>query len=407
MRRFYRLLTIVLLLFVFGLDLSAQIVNVSNSTATPTAGTGRDYIQQLQETVDPASGSLSVRIGVPVPPARGLTLPFAFSYDSNSNSLSLSSPGHLQWAYNKSLFAYGPWSNTLPVLTSALVQWRDPATHDQYPCYASTGYMFQDPSGARHSLGLSGILNSGQAQSCATSTWTNSLTGGDDFLKATLSGFVTNLNAGPGEGEVRIAQANGTVYDFNNSTGAAAWGCSGTSILSNTFATAMPKTIEDTNGNVIAISSPCAGTSFSISDTTGRTALSFTAAGVATNSYEITGVTVSGLAQPYTVTWATGSSATPSVNATAINGTTGCNGVPNWNDFGGVGNGTVLQVTAITLPNGKQYQFTYDPTYGTLSKITYPDGGYVSYTWGMNTQSAEVLTCPLAPRTESYDGQLT
>jgi hypothetical protein len=37
----------------------------------------------------------------------------------------------------------------------------------------------------------------------------------------------------------------------------------------------------------------------------------------------------------------------------------------------------ISPVSAIVLPNGQQYSFQYDPTYGTVSKITYPTGGYV------------------------------
>jgi RHS repeat-associated protein len=48
---------------------------------------------------------------------------------------------------------------------------------------------------------------------------------------------------------------------------------------------------------------------------------------------------------------------------------------------------TIPVVSAIKLPNGQQYTFTYDPTYGLVSKITYPTGGYVRYVWGLNHQA--------------------
>src|SRR5260370_33581427 len=66
-----------------ALPARAQITNVTNATSTPTPGSGHDYIQMLSETVNPANGSLSLRIGAPIPPGRQLTLPFAFAYDSN------------------------------------------------------------------------------------------------------------------------------------------------------------------------------------------------------------------------------------------------------------------------------------------------------------------------------------
>ena len=39
------------------------------------------------------------------------------------------------------------------------------------------------------------------------------------------------------------------------------------------------------------------------------------------------------------------------------------------------------------MPNGKKYSFTYDSTYGLVSKISFPDGGYARYVWGLNASS--------------------
>ena len=37
----------------------------------------------------------------------------------------------------------------------------------------------------------------------------------------------------------------------------------------------------------------------------------------------------------------------------------------------------------IDLPNGQKYTFQYESTYGKVAKITFPDGGYVRYVWGL------------------------
>src|SRR5271155_2824826 len=60
-----------------------QILNVGDDTSTPIEGAGHNYIKMLSETVNPANGSLSIRIQDPTAKARGITLPFSFNYDSN------------------------------------------------------------------------------------------------------------------------------------------------------------------------------------------------------------------------------------------------------------------------------------------------------------------------------------
>ena len=71
----------------------------------------------LTETVNPADGSLSVRIHVPIPKGRGLTLPFAFAYDSNGIHYPLnSSTGLPLWATDG-----GGWNYTVPTLYSQSV----------------------------------------------------------------------------------------------------------------------------------------------------------------------------------------------------------------------------------------------------------------------------------------------
>jgi YD repeat-containing protein len=38
-------------------------------------------------------------------------------------------------------------------------------------------------------------------------------------------------------------------------------------------------------------------------------------------------------------------------------------------------------IASIQLPDKSEYTFTYDPTYGTISEITFPTGGYVKFAW--------------------------
>jgi hypothetical protein len=203
----------------FGLR--AQIANVTASTSTPTPGVGHDYVKLLSETVDPATGSLSLRLGVPAPTSRGLALPFAFSYDSNSLTLQQAGPGLVAWSYSKGLFNWGPWSNTLPQLTANLQQYLIPNTSNA--CYSSLGYLFQDPSGSRHALRMSAILSNPSVDTaCPQTFWSNTyFSGGDDFVSAVINGIGTQGDAlyttyGAGVGAVQVADAHGTVYTFAN-----------------------------------------------------------------------------------------------------------------------------------------------------------------------------------------------
>jgi hypothetical protein len=264
------------------------------ATSSPTPGVGHDYTKLLAETVDLSGGSLSVRITLPTAPARAVTLPFAFTYESNSVSLQNYSPGQATWAIPRNFFGNGPWANTLPQLSAVIQGYTAP--HQTNVCYSSTAYTLQDTTGSKHALGVSAYLvnPSGTVDpSCPSTGWTTYLSGGDDFLQATISGIGANGNAlyssyGAGVGSVQVADASGTVYNFANSAGiSGVWNCgpypviSGGSIV-NSISHALPSSIEDRNGNTITFSSPCggeSGASFSVSDTVGRIALSFTLQG--------------------------------------------------------------------------------------------------------------------------------
>ncbi|MGH9356433.1 MAG: hypothetical protein ACRD10_09915, partial [Terriglobia bacterium] len=60
-------------LIVFTVSCWGQVISASSDQSTPIPGAGHDYIHMLTETVNPADGSLSVRIHVPVPKGRLLT----------------------------------------------------------------------------------------------------------------------------------------------------------------------------------------------------------------------------------------------------------------------------------------------------------------------------------------------
>src|SRR5450432_437657 len=61
----------------------AQRLQVGDDNSVPIAGSGQDYIHLLNETVNPANGTLNLRFPLPVPKGRGITLPAALTYNSN------------------------------------------------------------------------------------------------------------------------------------------------------------------------------------------------------------------------------------------------------------------------------------------------------------------------------------
>ncbi len=48
--------------------------------------------------------------------------------------------------------------------------------------------------------------------------------------------------------------------------------------------------------------------------------------------------------------------------------------------------------SSVNLPNGQQYSFTYDSQFGMINQLTYPDGAWVQYTWGVSTDEEAVST---------------
>jgi RHS repeat-associated protein len=229
-------------------------------------------------------------------------------------------------------------------------------------CYWYSDYSFQDSQGSRHALG---IADAQTPNDCGVAnpqpTWRPN--GGDDFLSAHITTGDTGLGT-----NVYVADADGTVYSF---TAPAAGGNAG----SDNQVASLPTSIEDRNGNQITTSDSGNG-AFTFTDTLDRAVISSSGFGTSGNT-----VTVSGLSA-YTVDWTTATTNVSSVPYKLISGTYCGLGIS------GIG-GTQSEISSILLPNGQSYSFTYDPTYGLLSSITYPSGAVISYTWALNLLSDE------------------
>src|SRR5207244_4133063 len=108
-------------------------------------------------------------------------------------------------------------------------------------------------------------------------------------------------------------------------------------------------------------------------------------------------VSVSGISNsdPYVVTWGTAiANFDPSPSSVLVfhSGTNFCT-------FHADSNDTQNVITAIKLPNGQSYSFSYDSGSsgfhsGLPSEIVYPSGGWVKYVWGLAQEPNQYATLP-------------
>ncbi len=349
----------------------AQLPQAGDTTSPPTPGVGHDYLGGVNETVNPANGSVSIRIPLRIPAGRQLTIPLSIAYDSAGAfyyGLGPAGGGVPHYATFAGVpFSQGGWSYTFPLLTNQTETWtQDPGGGRRpYTCVGHVNYVFQDPTGNRHNMDLGFLQEAPGNQYCA------------DAITPGGEGPILAVGNGTFVPPVDVTDGNGTLYSFP------------------TGLEALPTSITDRNGNTISISSTLS--SASVTDTLGRTAVSLSTFGGSPDS-----INVAGLSSPYQVSWTT-TSASFSINQTNLD--------PGFTQNCPTSlSGSASAASQVVLPNGQSLSFTYDPTYGMLKKMTYASGGYVRYVWGLNSQaeagawnSGASLSCPLAPRTGSYD----
>ncbi len=178
----------------------SQVANMDDTTIPPTPGMGHDYIKMLGETVNPANGSVSLRIDLPIPKGRGVDVPFAILYSSSGVQHVIPNPnGGGFWGTDTGQASGSGWSVSVPTLTSVqgivsqLVAVEPPRT--DY-CYYYYSYIMRDWTGASHPLGvMQGFQNPYDG---GTNCWeitpsSNSvLTGSDDFFQG-----ITTIPANP------------------------------------------------------------------------------------------------------------------------------------------------------------------------------------------------------------------
>src|SRR5579883_2818054 len=347
----------------------AQLPNVTNATATPQPGM-HDYLVSPIETVNPANGSVSVRIPLRIVEGRQLTVPFSIAYDTTGafyigTSTLGGAPIYTTTPTNPTVIGTrGGWSYSYPVLSFYGGTFQIPGSLDRFiTCWGSTNYVFQDPNGNRHSLGLSVSANVASPDgydNCNQGLQGDGehTTGQEGPITASTSIPPSNIDEFP---SVAVSDGDGTVFSFPGGS------------PGNAGLTQLATLIKDRNGNSVTITSN--GTAVSYIDSIGRQALH--TSGIGSNPDSIT---VAGLTSAYKVYWTTTSANFTESMLNLCTGA-GCQTCPSSLSA------TANVVSSIVLPNGTQFSFTYEHTYGMLSKIVYPNGGYVRFVWGLNSQA--------------------
>jgi YD repeat-containing protein len=358
---FTKIHVFIAVLFLAAFSAQAQIQSTGNTTATPMPGAGHDYIHMLNETVNPANGSVSVRIELPTPKGRGATLPFSLAYDSNGVHFlaGFGGGGLAEWRTSDDPFSHGGWSPSVPRVSYA--NWYTQSDNGILSlCYYNDSYIFYDPTGNRHSLGLgsmSGSATGGGTPACTglgAESYTNN--GGYGDVYAALVGY-SQSNPLAGLGPVTDSAA--TTYLFSGAALAT---------LENVSYYGVG-TIKDRNGNLVtATYSNTTPVTFTLEDDAGRTIVSSSPSG-----YVVDGLSF--------ITSTTSVSASYLVPSIPLGGNPdNCTAPPTVSQsFNNV-------ISTITVPGTppQQYKFFYNNTYGLLSEIDYPDGGWIKYTWKMS-----------------------
>lgn len=313
--------------FLFVQPLHAQITEIGNTTSTPVPEFNHDYLGNGNEVVNPANGALSIRIKSPVPHERGTNWPhYLLMYDSNGQyplTPNWLPNGPTYWM-NSLIYAYGApsapsaYSNPGIQYTNATYNgYSDPNHTQTFNCTAYSGYTLTDPDGGRHALGLS--------------------VGVINNNNSSSCGFFNVPEIYNGGDEEYKATIDPTTLKV--------------SVIDSHGDSPL---VEDSNGN--------------LANNSGR---SYTA-------------TYNGLTTVNTYPGSYGSYTTTSIQKTPtfnLNYTILNNSYCYPGPIKPASGLTIDVVQSITLPNGQQYTFQYDPVYQLVSKITYPSGAWVSYTW--------------------------
>jgi YD repeat-containing protein len=367
----------------------------------PSGAPDPEKLNQIWQ-VDPITGSVSITIPFTTTPAggRGPKIPFTLHYNSSSTVT-------LQYNYTAStegdptstqVYGWstgqihpintdppqsplGPWTTSGPffyghgtIIPGVHIRYdlpTGPVWVDSSGCSIGGPFIYTDASGSAHDMNLETTTTTnspGYVADC-TSAYSVSLTYGSNYFTTDGSALATTLSP------MSVVQPDGTQVS-ETSQG--------------------PTLLEDSNGNQATFGLNAAGNAMTATDSLGRTAFSTTIpidhmGQIPVGTYNVTTTGASGNSESYSVAFSqisigsftmphpvSGPVASPTSDMTGSDTSLGVEQPATE----GV-NTTLPVVSSITLPDSTQYSFTYDSTYGTISRIEFPTGGYVRFVWGI------------------------
>ena len=337
-------------------------------------------------SVDPINDQVAINIPITTTPqgGRGPKIPFALMYNSGSTvtlqangtvplgggstATSFSWSAHPIAAFGSALTApSGPWTTTGPYYSllypNNVPDWGFTDTNGQWQplgagCVITGPYNYTDPNGATHDMNLLSFYSNSQ------------------YIQS------------PGYQPVCAAAHNSAGYWPNSATS------DGSAIATSAGQSVDPNGVIngtlDANGNRVSISTVSGVTT--VKDALGRTVyvtnIPIGQPGkIPAGTYYVTTYGPTGTAENYSVVFSNisiGSFTMPHPTLSEVTSAaycTTCNTITTINQP--VTGDKLTGITQLTRPDGSSYTFTYDPTYGTISTITFPTGGTVSFTWGI------------------------
>jgi len=382
-----RMLAVLAVLFLMYWPIAgrAQVADPVVASQAVNPQSEHNYIGIGGETVNPADGSVNFTLPIQPPPGRGLTMPFSIRYSSpesfyvsnaicNSGGDDCTSGNNVGWQYparaQANSFAVNGWTYVVPNLMFTDQMLQDitqncgNGNYKEMVTYMTTNYTFQGLDGVSRPLDIATGFIDPQRYGCQPAS------GGTGPDVSNVHGYLATMQypttSSASMPTLTVTDPSGTTYQFTSQAvlTAEGQGMAEDPIPSFAQVFTLTPTITDRNGNQIVINAN------SYTDSLGRAALTWTGP----SGSGLDTVTVAGVSGNIVVNWKTPWSVTLPLNGTPIdNSPPVC--VLN------TGPTTMGGISDIDLPNGQKYTFLYDSTYGRISKITFPDGGYVSYTW--------------------------